>query len=454
MENTNTEQSSKQSDGIRLGSFHAVAGVVFAVLAILLLLSTYLTGRGYTRLEAATDRYITAQQAASNMQAGSDYLTAQARGFVATGEIKHAEQFFEEVEVTRRRDLALEDIRNILESPSAYDFLSAALENSIALQQIEIHSMRLAAESYGFRPEELPEALRGTALEAEELRLSAVEQREKALMMLFDDTYQNYKDQITGNVAKAVETLIEETQSEQMASSAGLQRLISREAVLIIIMLLLALLLILLTAGLVTRPLRNFSEHIRQDKALPEKGAQELRFLARTYNQVREQNQQHREQLRYDAMHDALTGLFNRSVFEKLRSRFKERDNSFLIFDLDRFKEINDTYGHDAGDRALCYVASLLQENFRAEDYVCRIGGDEFVVIMVHANSSMRELVEGKVRHINECLQAPEDGLPPMSVSVGVAFGDRADPGPDIYKDADTALYRTKSARLGGCEFY
>ena len=113
-----------------------------------------------------------------------------------------------------------------------------------------------------------------------------------------------------------------------------------------------------------------------------------------------------------------------------------------------------DLWSDDVGDRALCYVAALLQESFRAEDYICRIGGDEFVVIMVHTGSSLRGMVESKFRRINERLQTPVDGLPPISLSVGVAFGDRENPGDDIFKDADTALYRTKSVRLGGIEFY
>ena len=73
---------------------------------------------------------------------------------------------------------------------------------------------------------------------------------------------------------------------------------------------------------------------------------------------------------------------------------------------------------------------------------------------MVHADSSLRGLIEGKIRRINERLQTPVDGLPSISVSVGVAFSDRENPSGDIFKDADTALYRTKSVRPGGCEFY
>ncbi len=454
MNETDTLQEQEKTSGIRLGRFHAVAAALFAVLALLMLLSTYLTGRGYTRAEEATDRYITAQQAAADMQAASDYLTAEASGFIATGNPARVSQFFEEVNVTRRRDRALEEIEKILDNPSAYAYLSAAKDSSDELLEIECYAMRLAAESYGLSPAELPERLRAVIPDDADLRLPAEGQRDKALEMVFDDTYQGYKDSINQNVSLSVEALIDETRAEQTESAAQLLLMIRRERMLIVVMLLMALLLVLSTVRLVTRPLQNYIRHIRLDETLPEEGASELRFLARTYNEVRAQNIRRREQLNYDATHDALTGVFNRGVFEKLRTRFDGQDKTLLIVDIDRFKQINDQYGHDVGDRALCYVAALLQESFRAEDYICRIGGDEFVVIMVHTGSSLRGMVESKFRRINERLQTPMDGLPPISLSVGVAFGDRENPGDDIFKDADTALYRTKSVRLGGIEFY
>ncbi len=237
-------------------------------------------------------------------------------------------------------------------------------------------------------------------------------------------------------------------------SSAQLLRLIRRVELLAVAQLLLAVLLALSTALLLSRPLRDLLRRLRQDEMLPEEGASELRLLARTYNQARERNLRRRMQLNYDATHDTLTGVFNRSVFEKLRARSAGRDNALLIIDLDRFKEINDAYGHEVGDRALCYVAALLQENFRAEDYICRIGGDEFAVIMVRTGSALRTQVEDKIRRINTLLQTPRDGLPPLSLSVGVAFGDRENPSDDIFRDADAALYRSKEQDGGGCAFY
>ena len=97
---------------------------------------------------------------------------------------------------------------------------------------------------------------------------------------------------------------------------------------------------------------------------------------------------------------------------------------------------------------------NLIRDNFRAEDYVCRIGGDEFAVIMLFADSSMKPQIEEKISIINHELRNPPGTLPQVSLSVGVAAGDRKNPTPDMFKDADAALYAVKRAGRNGCAFY
>ena len=125
-----------------------------------------------------------------------------------------------------------------------------------------------------------------------------------------------------------------------------------------------------------------------------------------------------------------------------------------IICDIDFFKHINDTYGHAVGDEILKKVANLLQTTFRSVDYVCRIGGDEFAVIMVDVNQELSYTISEKITVINNQLYCPTDDLPAISLSVGVAFTDRANPGESIFKDADKALYRVKQNGKHGCGFY
>ena len=127
---------------------------------------------------------------------------------------------------------------------------------------------------------------------------------------------------------------------------------------------------------------------------------------------------------------------------------------ALILVDVDYFKSINDTYGHAIGDKVLRKVAEILQKSFRSVDIICRIGGDEFVVVMTRANSTMRQLVLNKIARANELLQHPKDGLPPVSLSVGVAFSDRENPKGDIFTDADEALYRVKEAGRNGCAIF
>ena len=121
---------------------------------------------------------------------------------------------------------------------------------------------------------------------------------------------------------------------------------------------------------------------------------------------------------------------------------------------VDYFKTVNDTCGHAAGDDTLKKIASLLTTTFRSSDYVCRIGGDEFAVIMVEMTSDLRYTIQEKIDAANEALQQADDGLPKVSLSVGVAFSDRENPTGTIFEDADRALYQRKAHGKAGCDFY
>ena len=115
-----SEENRKRWDGVPLIRFYAVTAVLIAAVTVMLFLSARDTIGGYTRMREATEQYITAQQAATNMQAASDYLTAQARAFVVTGDLTRAELFFEETDVIRRRDRALDEINDLVENPATY----------------------------------------------------------------------------------------------------------------------------------------------------------------------------------------------------------------------------------------------------------------------------------------------------------------------------------------------
>ena len=149
---------------------------------------------------------------------------------------------------------------------------------------------------------------------------------------------------------------------------------------------------------------------------------------------------------------DGLTGLWNRaeienSVNERLASLGENEHSVFALLDLDGFKEINDTYGHDVGDRALIHFAGKLRSTFRFGDILGRLGGDEFVVYMTL--TAEREIVERRLKELMENLAKDStvgaDGIPPVTCSIGCCIASRDDSFESVYKSADEALYESKT---------
>lgn len=163
---------------------------------------------------------------------------------------------------------------------------------------------------------------------------------------------------------------------------------------------------------------------------------------------------QDQEKLAREMMHDELTGVYNRSGYDLIRHSVDLATTAFLLFDADKFKNVNDYYGHEVGDRVLQKIANALKDNFRSDDYICRIGGDGFMVLMVHISRDVRRLIEHKVAQINDDLSNGDDGLPPVTVSAGVALCRETDDPQELFHDADMALYYVKDHGRDGCCFY
>ncbi len=156
----------------------------------------------------------------------------------------------------------------------------------------------------------------------------------------------------------------------------------------------------------------------------------------------------------YDALHDPLTGLYNHTAFEILFHDSDKDHIAVLLADIDGFEKFRAEEGRKRAEEVTKKVAAVLRSSFRSVDDICRLRDDEFVVIMTRVTSAMRSQVIDKVEMVNEILQHPEDDLPSLSLSVGIAFSDRENPEGDIFQDADTALARMKEVRQCGCALF
>ena len=178
---------------------------------------------------------------------------------------------------------------------------------------------------------------------------------------------------------------------------------------------------------------------------------QELR--ARVRNQVRRRRYQLRLRAEFDrslelAVTDALTGLRNRRyVFRHLESLLRAGTAcGVLMIDVDRFKPLNDYYGHAAGDAALREVAARLREHVRASDVVARYGGEEFLVVMSGAGAEETAVIAERLRvAIGERPIDLGQAKLPVTVSIGSALSASNSEGETLIAAADSAMYRAKA---------
>lgn len=170
-----------------------------------------------------------------------------------------------------------------------------------------------------------------------------------------------------------------------------------------------------------------------------------------------------RASLEYNALHDALTGLPNRRYLDNVMAQYAEscrRDGSgvaLLHVDLDRFKQINDTLGHTAGDEMLIHVAKLIKTVVGEDDFIARVGGDEFVIVS-HVAEENNEALSAKADELIEKIRQPvpyQGHLCRVGASIGIAVGMGGNIDPkSLLVNSDIALYRVKQRTKGHSEFF
>lgn len=187
---------------------------------------------------------------------------------------------------------------------------------------------------------------------------------------------------------------------------------------------------------------------------LPQRAGALATFLDITPRKVKE------SQIRRQALEDPLTGLLNRRAFseqlqESLRVSIDDTETrvALLLIDLDGFKEVNDKLGHDKGDQLLVKIAERLRQAVREQDVLCRIGGDEFGVILGQvSNEQIVQVVAERILYgIGRKPYSLEGHSVALTGSIGIAFADGETCSEvELFRKADQALYRAKNSGKNG----
>jgi diguanylate cyclase len=205
----------------------------------------------------------------------------------------------------------------------------------------------------------------------------------------------------------------------------------------------------------------HLDEHRRQQAQRQAQLDEKLNHMTSRLRAVEQESthlRAHLRRRRVEAMKDPLTGINNRLAFEdrlaREYARWKRyrRPLTLLILDVDHFKQINDGYGHKAGDRALKLIAQLLSQNLREADFLGRYGGEEFVALLPDTPHENVQAVSEKLRAAieNSDFHHHERRVR-ITLSIGYAYFQGEDAPEDVFQRADKALYRAKAEGRNRC---
>ena len=171
------------------------------------------------------------------------------------------------------------------------------------------------------------------------------------------------------------------------------------------------------------------------------------------------------EKLKYQATHDSLTGIWNRrAILDSLERELNrasrqvrpQEATSIVLLDIDRFKSINDNFGHVAGDKVLREIGSIVKKSLRSYDYIGRYGGEEFVIILPSTARNQVEIIVERIRAniANTPIDIGDGKTINVTACLGVATADNENSDVEqLIRQADKAMYEAKSHGRNGCIF-
>lgn len=442
------ELQTKRPRSMRTISIYSItAATILAIATFVVIQLSLATQREESRTNVEYQR---CQEAVQSLQDASDYLTTEARQFATTGEVVHLNNYLHELTEDDRRASALHDLRENASNNEAVAALSNARTQSDELAEVELYALRLAADAHGIIT--LPESLRNVTITDADASLSSEEKLLKANTLLTDNDYTAKKLNIHDDVQTCSDQLVHELRTELEATGARLATLLVLLHLFVLLLVVVVALMFASTAKLLLQPIARYGASIRANEPLEPDGAQELRYLILAYNDMYEQTTARTQSLDHEAHNDALTGVLNRGSFDALLTKHKGH-SALILVDIDNFKQFNDEQGHEMGDAILVEVAATLYSSFRSSDYVCRIGGDEFAVIMVDAHPGLKNEIARKISNVATFLRDESNGLPAATISVGIAFGSPGCADDALFAAADGALYEVKRKGRDGFAF-
>ncbi|MBR2676488.1 MAG: EAL domain-containing protein [Solobacterium sp.] len=442
----------QKKDGVSLRTIYAWIIVAAFLLSGAMFYTTSRLTETFESLSETTEDQIALEKAARKLMDASDYLTERAQRFTVDGDTRFLNEYFTEVYETKRREDAIEKMSADPKIKEVLEQLQEAMDESVALMNKEYYAMRLVIDAKGYSA--VPEALKQVELREEDQALSPEEKMREATKLVLGDEYYSEKESIRADMQESLDALESLTRNRESQAMENFRKTLKLARFMILLQIFGTLFLIGLTLHLGINPILGAVGRIRDDRPIRETGAKEFRYLAHAYNDLNRRLNDEKELLKEASETDALTGIRNRMALRNDYDCYFGHEVTVMLMDLDNFKQINDTYGHEAGDHALSETGRLLVQAFQKE-HCYRYGGDEFLIIA--PDYSEAEFVRKLNTMVEKRPVIEKDGeMIPIGYSYGYVHGLLDDDHSlrELFSEADQKMYQIKNSKQKPAENY
>lgn len=441
-----------KGNGIRISSLMIIMIIFILVSCGCMLYYNIILDAKYEAVLESDELYKSCQYKTKLMTESTSNLAMQIQYFVRTQEINYMTAYATEYN-SGKRERAIEG----LSASSDEKYLIKAKQNSDFLVEKDIHIMKLIVRAKNIEKRYVPLMVQEYVLPEDELYMSSSDKLKLAENMLYSNAYMNLRKRINSDTNEYSNRVLNHENSLLQYNEADMRNHIRIQQLLCIIVIVILLVFCLVFYEMVIKVLRNYVKFIINNQSLTPMGVFEMRYLATAYNANVTKTKKKEKQLEKQARYDALTGVLNRGamehyIIEKLEE--EEWNGAFIIIDVDKFKLINDNYGHEMGDKILKLVAYTLVQSFRNDDVVGRLGGDEFAIWLSNLPEEHLHYITERFETINKQLTSPNTSFPAISLSVGITLCQEGDDFKAVYNRADKALYYVKEHGRCGFRIY
>ena len=436
--------------GLSLNSVIKYVYITVVVLLVVLIFLVYSLVSANRQMATDTKSYSTAMGYISQIREASYYLTEESRKYVVTGNMDHMDNYFEEVNVTQRRENAHDELSKYNLSEDFDQYYEEALEASAELEVIEMRALHIAAYANGVEDSDLPDEVLTYELAENELGLDKNSLKRVAVALLYSDEYMEKQNIMLSSLEMYNEATEEAITAELDKSTDDHNFFINLIVAFVAVMYLIVLAIIILMSELVFKPLKQYLGFISREVEIPPSGSSELREFALAYNEALSKHGDGQKAKQMEQNLDAETGAYNNYAFmEKLIGLSRSATRATLaVVEIDNFDKDSRSHNKELCRAIMVELYQNLAEVFGA-DSVFKISENQFTIVIPDQGEEFFELFKTNIHRVNKMLVAGFN-TENITISAGVAYTDEAGYENMLFNHATVALYKTRD--LGGAD--